>query len=104
MFKNPRVALLFIILITLSSLYIDLPKIKIFGKNLTHPKIDTGFIKRDLEPKLGLDLAGGAQLTMSADMTGIEADKQQDAIESAKGRSGSHVKRDRTARPGGLTP
>jgi len=84
MFKNPRVALLFIILITLSSLYIDLPKIKIFGKNLTHPKIDTGFIKRDLEPKLGLDLAGGAQLTMSADMTGIEADKQQDAIESAK--------------------
>ena len=84
MFKNPRVALLFIILITLSSLYIDLPKIKIFGKNLTDPKIDTGFIKRDLEPKLGLDLAGGAQLTMSADMTGIEADKQQDAIESAK--------------------
>src|SRR3990167_5174137 len=84
MFKNPRVALLFIILITLSSLYIDLPKINIFGKSFGHPKIDTGFIKRDLEPKLGLDLAGGAQLTMSADMTGIEEYKQQDAIESAK--------------------
>lgn len=84
MFKNPRLALLFIIIVTLSSLYIDLPAVNIFGKSFTHPKINTNFLKRDLEPKLGLDLAGGAQLTMSADMTGIGQDKQQDAIESAK--------------------
>jgi len=84
MFKNPRIALLFIIVITLVALYVDLPKIKIAHINLSHPKINTNFIKRDLEPKLGLDLAGGAQLTMSADMTGIEANDQESAIESAK--------------------
>ncbi|OGD97386.1 protein-export membrane protein SecD [Candidatus Curtissbacteria bacterium RIFCSPLOWO2_01_FULL_38_11b] len=84
MFKNPRIILLFIIVITLWALFIDLPQIQIFDKSIRHPKINTDLIKRDLEPKLGLDLAGGAQLTMSADMTGIGQDKQQDAIESAK--------------------
>lgn len=84
MYKKPRLALLFIIVLTLLGLYINLPKIHIFGKTLQHPKIATSFIKRDLEPKLGLDLAGGVQLTMSADMTGIDPADQNNALESAK--------------------
>jgi preprotein translocase subunit SecD len=84
MYKKPRIALLFIIVLTLLAAYINLPKIHIFGRDLQHPKIATSFIKRDLEPKLGLDLAGGVQLTMSADMTGIEPKDQGAALESAK--------------------
>ncbi len=84
MYKKPRLALLFIIVLTLLGIYINLPKIHIFGKTVQHPKIITSFIKRDLEPKLGLDLAGGVQLTMSADMTGIDPKDQDTALESAK--------------------
>lgn len=82
--KNPRIALLFIIALTLLALYIDLPKVKIFQKEIAHPTINLTSFKRDLEPKLGLDLAGGVQLVMSADMTNIEVQDQESAIESAK--------------------
>ncbi|OGD85964.1 protein-export membrane protein SecD, partial [Candidatus Curtissbacteria bacterium RBG_13_35_7] len=64
--------------------YIDLPKIKLFNKEFSHPQINTQIIKRDLEPKLGLDLAGGVQLILSADMTKIEENDQINALESAK--------------------
>lgn len=84
MYKKPRLALLFIIVLTLLSAYINLPKIHVFGRDFQHPKIATNYIKRDLEPKLGLDLAGGVQLTMSADMTGIDQSDQNNALESAK--------------------
>ena len=82
--KNPRIVLLFIICLTILAIVVDLPKIKIFGFNLSHPKINTSFFKRDLEPKLGLDLAGGVQLTMSADMSKIEEKDRDNALESAK--------------------
>jgi preprotein translocase subunit SecD len=84
MFKHPRRALFFIILLTLLALYVDLSKFSIGGYTFSHPKIDTPYIKRDLEPKLGLDLAGGVQLVMSADMKGIGAGDRDDALESAK--------------------
>ncbi len=81
---KPRIILLLILFLTLASSYINIPEINIFGKSLSHPQINTSFLQRDLEPKLGLDLAGGVQLTMSADMTGIDPVDQEDAIESAK--------------------
>ena len=84
MLKNPRRILILIILLTLFAVLVDLPKFKIKGKEVSHPKINTKFIKRDLEPKLGLDLAGGVQLTMSADMQNVEQRDRDAALASAK--------------------
>lgn len=84
MFKNPRRILLLIILLTVIAVFLDLPKFKIKNLEISHPKIDTKLIKRDLEPKLGLDLAGGVQLTMSADMANIDSQDRDAALESAK--------------------
>ena len=84
MFTKPRRILFFIIALTLLALYLDLPYFTIGGKNFSHPKINTSFFKRDLTPKLGLDLAGGIQLTMSADMANVESQDRDSALESAK--------------------
>ncbi len=84
MSRHPRRALFFIIVLTLLALYVDLSKFSLFGFTFNHPQINTAFFKRDLEPKLGLDLAGGVQLTMSADMKGVEQRDRDDALESAK--------------------
>ena len=84
MFKNPRISLALIILLTLFALYLDIPKISFFGQYLSHPKIATSFIKRDLEPKLGLDLAGGVQLVLSADMSKIDEQDRDNALASAQ--------------------
>jgi len=84
MSKKPRFLLLIIILLTLGAIYLDIPKLTLFGKSVTHPQIKFGGYFNNLEPKLGLDLAGGVQLTMSADMTGIDPADQAAAIESAK--------------------
>lgn len=83
LFKNRR-TLFLIIAITLLALYLDLPKITIFGKNLSHPQIHSKLLTRDLEPKLGLDLAGGVQLTLSADMNAIAQSDRDNALDSAK--------------------
>src|SRR3989344_1233361 len=82
--KSPRLVLLSIIILTIAAIVIDLPRVKIFGKSLRHPEINTKIFKRDLEPKLGLDLAGGVQLVMSADMIGVEVQDRDSALESAK--------------------
>lgn len=84
MFKNPRITLAAIILLTLAAIYIDVPNFTIQGKTFTHKNALTDFIKRDLKPKLGLDLAGGVQLVMSADMTNIRQEDRDDAHESVK--------------------
>lgn len=84
MSKLPLKSLIFILILTSICIYIDLPKFTVLGKHFNHPKIDTKFFKRDLEPKLGLDLAGGVQLTMSADMQSIDTKDRSDALESAK--------------------
>lgn len=84
MARLPIKTFIFIILLAAVCAYIDLPKIKIFGKTFSHPKIQNAYIKRDLEPKLGLDLAGGVQLTLSADMSKVDAADRDSALESAK--------------------
>ena len=84
MLKNPRRVLFFIILLTLLTLIIDLPRLKVKGKTFSHPTINTKIIKRDLEPRLGLDLSGGVQVVMSLDMSKLEQNDKDSAAESAK--------------------
>lgn len=84
MLKHPKRRLFFIVLLTVVAIWLDLPNTKLFNINLAHPKIDSPYIKRDLEPKLGLDLAGGVQLVMSADMKDIDQKDRDNAIDSAK--------------------
>lgn len=82
--KKPRLTVLFIFALTLFAVWANIPKVNFLGRDLSHPKLNTPFLKSNLEPKLGLDLAGGVQLTMSADMTGVELQDQEAALESAK--------------------
>lgn len=55
---------------------------------LNPPSIDTKLfgitIKKKFTTHLGLDLAGGTQVSLEADMTGIQAADKQDSLESAK--------------------
>ena len=82
--KSPRRILLFIILLTIAAIYIGLPRLSFKNYYFVHPQFLKDFLKRDLEPKLGLDLAGGVQLTMSADMSQVEERDRDSALESAK--------------------
>lgn len=91
MYKKPRLVLFGILVLTILAGYVNLPKITLFGYEIKHPpQINLKFgdnpsiIKRDLEPKLGLDLAGGVQLTMSADMQNIPEEDRDNALESAQ--------------------
>lgn len=84
MSKHPRRILFLIIILVLAAIYTDLPKFSIHGFNFSHNGKIKNFIKRDLEPKLGLDLAGGVQLVMSADTTGVSTQDRDSALESAK--------------------
>lgn len=84
MSKSPRKTLFLIIVLTILALYVDLPRLSFKNFYFVHPESVKNFIKRDLEPKLGLDLAGGVQLTMSADMSNIDETHRDDALESAK--------------------
>src|SRR3989344_7451185 len=84
MFKKPRFVLALIVLLTFVSVVVDLPKVSLGGREFSHPAINTKLFARDLEPKLGLDLAGVVQLTLGADMTNIEEVDRDSALESAK--------------------
>lgn len=94
--KRPRIILIFIVLITLSALVISWPTTPIninigpvkFNTTISHPSLDfTIFntrIKRDFEPKLGLDLQGGIDLTLKADVSSLAVEERDQALESAK--------------------
>ena len=95
--KKRRSLFWLIIVLSLGSIFIDLPKnipIKFAFKNF---KIDWQFsrpeinwhlgefkIYRDLEIKKGIDLAGGTHLVFQADMSQVSPDDQQAAIEAAR--------------------
>lgn len=76
--------MILIIVLTLLAIFVDLPKFSYKSFTFNRPGINTPYIKRDLEPKLGLDLAGGVKLVMSADMSGVEQQDRDNALESAK--------------------
>ncbi len=75
---------------------VDLPRVpvnfSILGKTvdvfIVHPKIDLTKLginfQRDLEPKLGLDLQGGADITMRLKMDNITSSDRDAALQSAR--------------------
>jgi len=67
----------FIIFVTLASTYISLP----YGVNINYRKIS---IHKKFNLKLGLDLAGGSQLTFEADMSKIAKGKEKEALDGVK--------------------
>ena len=94
--KKPRITLLFIILITFLAVVLSWPTtplnfsvgpIKI-DTTLSHPKVDVKFFglafKRDFEPKLGLDLQGGVDLTLRADVSDLAESERDEALNAAK--------------------
>lgn len=84
MIKKARTTFILILALSLLTILIDVPKFNFLNREFNHVTINTPFFKRNLEPRLGLDLAGGVQLTLSADMKDVEENSRADAIESAK--------------------
>jgi preprotein translocase subunit SecD len=94
--RRPRLILWSIIFLTLLAVVVDFPKVPIkfqlgplkIDTILSHPRIDFSKIgiplKRDLEPKLGLDLQGGAHLVLLADMKDIAPEDRNNALDSAE--------------------
>ena len=91
-----RILLGLILLIIAVALIIDWPRVPVkikFGPVkvdtvLAGPKLDFSLFgvkfERDLDVKLGLDLQGGTDLILRADMSDIANDKKQEALEAAK--------------------
>jgi len=95
--KKRRWLFWLIIVLSLGSIFVDLPKkvpVKFEFKNF---KIDWQFTRpeinwrlgefrfyRDLEIKKGIDLAGGTHLVFQSDMSQVEEDDRQAAIEAAR--------------------
>lgn len=97
MTRNPWKVFFGIIILTVFVAVFDVPKgyrlafqagpLKV-DKTLYPPVIDIGLfgkrIYREFNTQFGLDLAGGTQLVLDADMSGIPAEDRQDALESSK--------------------
>lgn len=94
--KRPRSVLLLIIVITFITIVLSWPTTPIkvslgpikIDTVLSHPKVDFeifGFrFQRDFEPKLGLDLKGGIDLTLRADVSEIDEARRDEALVAAK--------------------
>lgn len=83
-----RKLILIIVLVGVAT-YISLPpSFSIFGKKITRPdlnlKIGSLSISRKFDLHLGLDLAGGSQLTFEADMSKIPTDRQATALDGVR--------------------
>jgi preprotein translocase subunit SecD len=83
--KKPQKVFIFICLITLLSLLIDLPA-KIGNYKVPRPNIKIGNLdlSREIELKQGLDIKGGLQVTLTADMQLINQKDRATALESVK--------------------
>ena len=93
--KKRRFVLWLVLVLSLVSIYIDLPgKIHLklnwlkIDRDFSRPMIDWQLGKfrfqRDLEIKKGIDLAGGAHLVFQSDMKDVASDNRQAAIEAAR--------------------
>lgn len=86
---KPVRLLVLIVLITAVALFLDLPKTVSLG-DFTFQRPSLSFslgrweLFRDLEVKLGLDLAGGSHLVFEADMQGVPSEDRPQALEAAK--------------------
>lgn len=79
---RPRKLLWIIILITLFSLWIDLPNF--LPGNIPFTKFSFGQIFGKFPVKLGLDLQGGSELILLADTSKIDPSQKDNALESAR--------------------
>ncbi|MCX6793956.1 MAG: protein translocase subunit SecD, partial [Candidatus Gottesmanbacteria bacterium] len=77
MFKDPRRVFIIILFLTVLAGYIDLPE-------KYHPKVQIGPFKKEFTTKFGLDLSGGTQLVLDANMKDIQSVDRGSALESAK--------------------
>jgi len=95
--KQRRFLIWLIVLLSLGSVFIDLPAKIPLKFQFKKFKIDYTFnrpqinwqsgkfrLQRDLEIKKGIDLAGGAQLVFQAEMRDVSGDNRQAAIEAAR--------------------
>ena len=86
---SPRKLVFVVILLTLVAAFIDFPKsVTILGRELRRPDFDLRVgpmrIFRDFEPRLGLDLQGGAHIVFEADTSSLTTEDKDSAVESAK--------------------
>jgi preprotein translocase subunit SecD len=79
--KNPRSLLALIVLLTIASIFINIPKIGNFDPNIVFQKIN---VPVELTFRKGLDLEGGTSLVLKADMEEIPAANRSSALDSAK--------------------
>lgn len=91
--QRSRRLFLFIVFLTSLAIYIALPRqlkidTHIFGKEIKIDRILPGLsffgLERDLELKQGLDIKGGTQVILEADMSQIEPEDRSTALESAR--------------------
>lgn len=85
--------LILITLIFIFSLIISAPKnypltLNLFGKTLSTtlsaPTLQLGSFRRDLDLKLGLDLQGGTEVILQADMSPLAESDRSDALDSVR--------------------
>ncbi|MBI2022325.1 protein translocase subunit SecD [Candidatus Daviesbacteria bacterium] len=90
---KPRFVLWLIVILSLFALYFDLPKLpfnlivpQIKFSNFKFPpgKTDLSDLTGNFPLKLGLDLQGGTQLVLEAQMDKINADQRDDALDSSR--------------------
>lgn len=77
MLKDPRRVFIIILLLTILAGYIDLPE-------KYQPGFHIGSFNKEFTTKLGLDLSGGTQLVLDANMKDIQSGDRAYALESAK--------------------
>ena len=90
--KNPRSLFWFIILLTVISVFIILPKIEGFKIPPFNTKLSLDAnsffksigIKKELKFRQGLDLEGGTQITYKADLKTIPSEQKSAALDSAR--------------------
>lgn len=79
---RPRYVLIFIILLVASALLVDLSGY-LWPANVDLSRYKIPF-QRDLSLRFGLDLQGGLQVVLEADMTGVAEEERGRALESAR--------------------
>ena len=90
MFKNPRrVFLLIIIFLTIIMAFLDIPDGYHLKFQAGPMKVDRIFsavtiYSKQITTKLGLDLSGGTELILDANMKGIAAGDRSSALDSAQ--------------------
>ena len=87
--SGPLKKLLLVFVLAAISTYVILPqKFSLFGKNFNRYDLNLNIgslkISRTFDFHLGLDIAGGSQLTFEADTSKISADKKKTAIDSVR--------------------